>query len=164
MNTGNEITNAERDALLIQEAQQRQEQAKSEKTEFTPEELHDALLRAEDTLMRAMADYVLLGETAREIKEDKTGYAKLHGNKVHLGMRQTAITKYFIETLKMLETTLEREDNKITFYHNSVPIVIDVVKNDMGFFERPDQAYYFVTNFPVPNPFDEYWENRDKLR
>lgn len=151
--------------MLVKEAQERHAHIKSVGTAFTSEELHGALLRAEDTLTRAMADYVLLGDTAKSIVDDKTGYAKLYGDAVYLGMRRTAVTKYFIDTVRMLEGgTLDIEDNKITFVFNGVPIIIDIVDDDMGYFERPDERWYFVTNFPIPNPFERYWENKDKIR
>lgn len=160
-----ELTNAERDLLLIKEAQERHAQIRSVETDFTSDELHGALLRTEDTMGRSLANYVLLGDTAKAIVDDKTGYAKLYGDKVHLGMRRTAVTKFFMDTIRMLEgDTLDVEDNRLTFVFNGVPIVIDIIDNDMGYFERPDQRWYFVTNFPVPNSFGEYWKNKDRLR
>ena len=41
-----------------------------------------------------------------------------------------------------------------------IPIQIRVIKRRYSFFERPDQRFYKVDDFKIPNPFEKYWRAR----
>lgn len=137
------------------------------KETFTHEELHRALLFAEDMLERALIKFMVLGETARQLKS--TDLPQFDLNFIHLGILESELTKSGLETLKV---TLKRHNNfkyneskkEITFEHNGVPIVIDLLDRQLPYFRNPDSRFYYDTQFKIPNPFDVYWDERELIR
>ena len=47
--------------------------------------------------------------------------------------------------------------------YNEVPVKLTIISHYYPFFMNPDVRYYMLTEFRIPNPFNAYWEERDKI-
>lgn len=138
-----------------------------EKIELTHEQLHDSLLFAQDMLERSQIPFVVLGELARSMRDYEV--PMLDSDMVHIGVM---VRYYNPDTRSMLNTLLDNahvqnlymDENIVTFEHNGVPVQIDIVKNHYLFFEYPDVRFYRLTEFRLPNPFEEYWKWKDQVK
>lgn len=134
---------------------------------LTHDQLHDTLLFTQDMLERSQIPFVVLGELAMSMKEYEMPV--LEANNVQLGVMVRYFNKDGRSTLDSLLTEahvkdLYIDDSIVTFTHNDVPVRIDIIKNHYLFFEYPDTRFYRLTEFRLPNPFDEYWKWKDQVK
>lgn len=125
------------------------------------EQLHAALLYAEDMLERSFIPFILLGELAQQIRA--TDNPKLSVEKITLGVQEKHLTQYGASMLKSIVPNIKREDGYIKFEKDGIPIEIKIIKNYYEFFQRPDRRFYYVNDLFLPNPFDVYWRERDNI-
>ncbi len=127
---------------------------------LTHDQLHDALFFAQDILERSSIPFMVLGETAKCIIDNEL--PNLTGDKVEVGVTKRHLTRSCLETLKSLVKCTV--DNDIKFDYHGVPVEVKVIEGNYSYFTNPDVRYYHVTEFKTPNPFPEYWENRDNIQ
>jgi hypothetical protein len=136
-----------------------------QKKELSSEELTDALLFTQDILERAMIPFIVLGETASAILS--ADIPTLYGQVIHLGVMERHLTLSTLQTVKDLLTNYHIEyyidDNIISFGYKNVPIEIDIIHGDYAFLNNPDSRFFNLTEFRVPNPFDEYLKWGDQI-
>lgn len=131
----------------------------TETPKLTHDQLHDALFYSEMMLERSLLPFIVLGETAKCIVDSEL--PNLIGDSIELGILRSEATHGRIETLKSLVNDIEVDKDYITFVYNKVRVMVKLLDNK-PYFTNPDVRYYHVTEFKIPNPFDSYWEDRNK--
>lgn len=129
--------------------------------ELTNDQLHDALMYAQDILERAMVPFLVFGETAEAIHS--LDMPLMFGKGIHLGVRKQHLTESGKSIISMLATDSIIDDRFVMFEYKGVPITIDVIKNDYPFLNNPDVKFYHLTEFKLPNPYNEYVKWKDQL-
>lgn len=135
---------------------------------FSDQELMRALYDVQDILERAICPFVLLGETARSIKD--TG--RLSGDGVYIGILKKYVTHQVLSTVKFYLTyggaRKDMPENPIRddgfdYEWNGVPIHVRFIEGDYDFFKRQDFKFYMANEYRLPNPFETYWEQREAI-
>lgn len=122
----------------------------------------EALYFVEDIFSRAMIPFVLLGETAKSVYENLDREVN---TPIEVGITKNNLTQYGKSTLKMfLPPETEWGSKKITFTHQGTPVTIRVIHRKYSVMEKPDQVFYKITNFKIPNPFEKYWKIRGVIQ
>lgn len=128
---------------------------------FSHDELWAALRDVETLMDRAQAPMFLLGDTAKQVFEDKQ---PLNLDKIEVGIRKQEFTK---QRLEMIQTLLNSsgvpavfKEKEIIYEFHNVPVSIRVFQKDYEFFKNPDTCMYLVGNYKVPNPFHKYYQAR----
>ena len=115
-----------------------------------------ALFWLDDLMARCVLDakYVLLGETAKAIREDKDLPDVLEA-----GLDQRYLTKEVMSTLK---TYVPGDFTEAGFVTESegVPVHFKFIKRKFAFLQNPDIRFYGPEEYQIPNPFDGYWKSR----
>ncbi len=130
------------------------------KTPPTVLQLRDALMYIQDRLDRASIPFLLLKDTAYDVKN----FDELRGGEVTIGVRKYNLTDMTYPTLKMLIPEASFEDTCIRLEHHNAPIFIKLIKNNYKFFQNPDTVFFFIEQFHIPNPFNNYWSSRHIIR
>lgn len=125
------------------------------------EKLHDALMWVQDKLERSMLDFVVLGEIARQIKEEDVPL--LSADRVHIGILKKDLTESGLSMLKTVIKGLQVDKRQLGYEYKDVPIIIDIIEGDYDCFHYPDSHFYYTADLKLPNPFDKYWEMRDNI-
>lgn len=142
------------------------EEAKHPKSidgKFDHDACYEALLFIQDQLERAFLNFVVLGETAKQVVSPGQ---HLSLDFIHLGMLQSNLSLYGLSTIR---TSLKKYFLDITVPHisleyNDVPIVIVIVQpesKDAEYLQRPDKKFFHAIDLDIPNPFDKYIEMFD---
>lgn len=124
---------------------------------FTSDQLREALFFMEEQLERCLCPFVLLGDLAKQIHD--TPDAQLDLSEITLGIRKGE----FIGSKSLRSIVfpyVQEEENYIHLEHKGVPISIRVLENDSPYFKNPNPVFYMISQFLLPNPFEEYWKKR----
>ena len=120
-------------------------------------QMDKALRDVHDLFERCLipTNWLLLGETARDIKE---GF-DLRSDKITVGVSQKYLTEYVMSTLKYYVKD-EFTDKGFTYVVDGVPIEVKFIKRKYQWFTNPDFRFHMGDTFFLPNPFDKYWKAR----
>ena len=129
---------------------------------YTHNECHDALMHIQDLLERSQIQFILLGETAKQI--DTMDIATLELPYIHLGVLKKDWTQSGSQTFKSLAPSINIEDNIIDYEYNGVPIGIQIIDKDYPFFKNPDTRIYYLTEYKIPNPMSLYTEEMGNIK
>lgn len=102
----------------------------------------------------AMVPFILLGETARRMKnqEDLDDLERLE-----IGVWEHDLNKYARNTLRdRLGEDWENKEHTI----EGCKVYLKLIKRKYGFFKRLDKIPYWGASFHTANPFDKYWKAR----
>lgn len=127
--------------------------------EFTDIELMKALYDIQDILERALCSFVLLGETARSLKEKEV----LQGDGVYLGIMQKHATKQALSTITTYLKEVHVREDGFDYEFKGVPIHVRFITRDYPFLKYLDFRFYQANQYQIPNPFEAYWEVREQL-
>lgn len=136
---------------------------------FSLDQLNEALYHAVDITDRCLLPFMLLGETARSIKQDWT----LSGDGIYLGTRKGNVTFEVGSTLRTLASGVDinlgikdfKEDAEgFSWVYRGVPISIKIIHRNYEFMKQPDFVWYMAEQYNVPNPFDKYYKARYLVR
>lgn len=119
------------------------------------EKVSKALQRGEYLLESASLPVIVIGDTAKRMYK----HEKLNVDTVEFGIKHDSLSKYALSTLKMMGG-----ENWSEFDHEGVKVKLNVIIDDKGFLERPDQASFWGGWYQIPNPFDEYWKARETVK
>lgn len=111
----------------------------------------------------AMIPFVLLGETARRVKEGEL----LEGIEVlEIGVLKNTMSAYVERTFKDRWGDWKNKvvDVVLSYNGKSIPVSIKFVERNYKFFENLDQKFYFSGNQKIANPFDKYWKIRNLIK
>lgn len=128
------------------------------KSDYPVDELKisKALQRGEWLLEGASLPVIVIGEVAERLKNNKP---LDNVQEVEFGIRESALSKYALSTLKTwLGENWQETENE------GVPIHFRVFKNDRGLLKRPDMASFWGGWYKIPNPFEKYWKIRGLLK
>ena len=151
-----------RDQIKIAKEQAKHPKLKDGK--FTHDSCYETLMFVEDQLQRAFLDFVVLGETAKQVAS--TTHPQLSLDFIHLGILPQRLSVYGLSTINtsLKKYGLEITDDEITFEYNDVPVKIEIIRDHEELFARPDKVFFYVTQFDTANPFDKYIEMFDNKR
>lgn len=124
--------------------------------QFSDIELMRALYDVQDVLERALCPFVLLGETARSLKET----AFLSGDGVYIGVLKKHITKESKSTIQIYLGKHEIREDGIDYDVNGVPVHVKFITKNYQFFKNQDFTFYMANEYKLPNPFETYWKAR----
>lgn len=129
---------------------------------FLPHDsLHDALFYIHDNLERASIPYMVGGDLALTMFEH--GMPFFQSDKVEVLVPKKNLTYDCYSMLNSL-IKLEKTDFGYKTQYKEVPIYINVIESPSRYFTNPDTRIYYVEEFKLPNPFMEYWENKDTIK
>lgn len=129
---------------------------------YTSEE--EALYFIEDILDRCQIPFVLLGRVAKNVVENLD--ADFKTDTIEVGVKKNHLTESGFKALKMLLSgrDVEYSDNLIEFEHKGMKIQIKIIHKNWAVLKSPNQVFYRMTHFKVPNPFNKYWSFKQFIR
>lgn len=131
-------------------------------TKFSYPSTEAALYFIEDVMERAMIPFVLLGDVARSVVDNLDQEVN---QPIEIGIQKRHLTEYALSTLPMfLPPDTEYGKKQITFTWDNTPVIVKVIHRDFAVLENPDQVFYRITHFSIPNPFDRYWKQRNFIQ
>lgn len=138
---------------------------------YTPAQLEEALYHATDIAGRALLPFILLGETAHDIKYHGAFNANTVG--IELGANSRYYTAEALSTLSTLAKGVDISYGMHDFWldkagfrwtYHGVPILLRMIDRKYAFFQNPDFTWYKAEEYKVPNPFDKYWAVRHLIQ
>lgn len=120
---------------------------------FSSQEAEAALFYTEEIMERCLMRFVLLGETAKQVYENRI----LDVQEIELGVTRQVYAGAE-PLLKIVVPFWEDEGDVKHLDFNGFPIVIRIMDYDR-YIKDPDQVFYAVSQFYIPNPFKKYWES-----
>lgn len=102
----------------------------------------------------------LVEETARNAYDNKPQT----GSTVEFAIRESEFTDVVKGTIKSLRPRAVFNDGMVYYKSGDIPVKIRVVKSKDDMFKNLDSRWYNYDNFHFPNPFEKYWENREKIK
>lgn len=132
-----------------------------EKKAWEDEEMTQALFEMYDIAQALHLNYFLTFDTAKQVKDDLF----LEGEKLTFGVLEKDWTEYAEGALRTIAARDKKDiiidDKYVRFLaNNGVPIEIKIVKTKYKFLEHLDNSFYKAENFPIPNPWEQYWGKR----
>jgi len=133
-----------------------------------PQLIDEALLHLQDQLERSSLNYIVLGDVAKQLKEqndalimtDKVEVAILRRHYTVSGSKmfnQLIMNNDYIDKVEYID--INGKPRRITYmYKGEAPIVIRIIDTNWQFLQNPDKVFYRISEFPIPNPFKKYWE------
>lgn len=129
---------------------------KRKKVYLPHDKLRDALFNVQDMLERSMISFILLDDTAKQVKEDQ----KLKLEEISVGILKKDLTQSGFSMLRSLVSDLYVSDDNLSYKYKGVTIVIWIIHRNYKFFQAPDTVFYEIENFRIPNPFKQYYNAR----
>lgn len=126
-----------------------------------------ALLFTEDVMGRCMTPFFLMGDTAKEVMDNKnvSPLAPIDlKNPIVVGIKRTSATEYFYNTFKMFVPDAKYTKTAITFKHLDTPVTIKIIHRKFKVLDHLDTIHYKIGTFKIPNPFKKYWKQRGLIR
>ena len=126
----------------------------------TIEQINDAFFFLEDTFERALMPWVTLKETARAvINDDPT----LMEDGIDVGVWENDMTQYGKMVLEMVLGSYKPTGMPRVwkFDYKGIPITIRVIYRSYPFFAHYDKKLYYFEYIAIPNPFQDYWKQKD---
>jgi hypothetical protein len=137
-------------------------EAKVEKPQFTQEQLREALFHVQDVFERAMCPFFVLGNTAKHIVSNEEEF--VGDEDIHVGVRQAALTREVVGMMRSYIPDLVETKVQFSYFHNKIPIIIDIIHGDYEVFKNPDMRYYYISEFLIPNPWKQYWQQHEFIK
>jgi len=101
---------------------------------------------------------IMLGEVARQMHDHLDHSFDIQTDKIEWMIPERGLTP---EVKSLFKTWGFKENAKgYEYTFEGIPVQIRVIKRRYSFFERPDQRFYKVDDFKIPNPFEKYWKAR----
>ncbi len=126
---------------------------------FSANDLEQALYSVEEVMERTQMEYVLTGETARQVRENLL----LDVPAITVGIRRN-IYLGGMNLLKIVLPDITLTENGFETDYHGVPIEVKVYEADYPAMKDPDIRFYGVTQFLLPNPWGPYWEAYERSR
>lgn len=127
-------------------------------------DIGEALRELYDTFERIMHNGVLLGEVAKQIKEEKRDGLDRHieVSEIEWGLPKKNLTPEVASLFKTWGFT--PTETGYEYKIGNVPVKIRVYSRKYKFLENLDVAFYGVDEFRLPNPFNTYWKVRNLIK
>lgn len=133
------------------------------------------LAEALSSVVEHMADagihFMLLGETARSIKQDDY----LSGDYVHVSVLKRRFGKEAIDRFLTVYPSnphrqefhdVVEDEHSLKFTYKGAPIRVQIIHGDYDFFNFPDVVFYgkIEDGLKIPNPLKEYLQVADQVK
>mgnify|MGYP001579537877 CR=1 FL=1 len=131
-----------------------------EQSKFTRTQLDFALLEAFDLFQRGLLDnkFVVVGEAAKCIRENRW----LECDGIDIVVEKRLMTKEVVSMLKDWATK-DITDKGFEWDVNGVPVRVKFVTRDYDYFRFADIKVYGPEQYKIPNQWDRYWAEREKI-
>lgn len=127
---------------------------------FEHDKLNLALFDIEDLFDRALCPFYLLGNTAKDVHEEKY----LYGEAIEVGVEKKNLTESVMNILKMYINEDCFTDTGVEYIHDGVPVKVKFIKNKYKFLNNPEKKIYIAEFYNIPNPFADYWKVRKLIK
>jgi hypothetical protein len=129
---------------------------------FSHEDLHDALMYTQDVLERSQIPFVLLDTTGHTMLKNDS---RLEGDRISIGIMRRHWTISGSSMLRSIVPGIivDEDQKSALFEYKGVPVDVKIIDADLPFFKNPNKIFYYLSEFYLPNPFDEYWKMKDKI-
>lgn len=124
------------------------------------DELREALWHFENLADRMLTRFLLFGDTARSIVDNRT----LKGDKIEVGMKREWLIPEALSVLKQYSNGLEKTKKGYKMEYEGVPIYLTVYERKYDVLKNPDTVSFINTPYLIPNPFEEYWKMRGLIK
>lgn len=122
----------------------------------------EALYFLEDIMGRSMVPFFLLGDCARAVKDNQD---QIINQPIEVGILKKHYTEFAKSILPMfLPSDTLYTDSHIKFTQAGTPVTVKIISRRYKVLDRVDHVFYRITNFSIPNPFEEYWKIRSIVR
>lgn len=131
-----------------------------EEPEFDHYEIHEALLWIDDVLERGLIRWVLVGDVAKQI------YGQDNPTLIADRIEIMVLRKYLTDSGRSMSGTWlpglkDEHATEIRTDYEGVPIYIKIIDEDPGYLGNPDKKFYYISDIYLPNPFEEYLNDRN---
>ncbi len=126
-------------------------------------DIERALYDVEDLFQRVLVPFVLLGETARSIKEGEF----IGGTAIEVGVRAGDLVPEAMSTIlsfSNFEGGFNKTPTGYEYLSHGVPIKITVINKKWKFLENPNYVFYGPAEYRIPNPFLDYFKVKQFVR
>jgi hypothetical protein len=105
---------------------------------------------------------IMLGQVAKQIHDNPDSLFDLKVTEIEWMIPYKNLTA----EVKSLFNTWGFKENERGYEYSfeGIPVYIRVIKRKYAFFEKPDQKFYKVDDFMLPNPFNAYWRIHNLVR
>jgi hypothetical protein len=121
-------------------------------TSFPSELLDEALFFVFDLMDDAQLEFFCMGKTAEQMFNNQW----LTGKKLEFGVKKQSLTQDVIDTLKMVNPSIDIQDRKIIMEYKGVPIEVRIIRKHYRVLDNLDAVDYANESFLIPNPFDAF--------
>ncbi len=130
--------------------------------QFTHEQLREALFHVQDVLERCLCPFFVLGNTARHMVKNEEEFTG--DEEIHIGIQKASLTKEVISMMESYIPELEKTNVQYSYFHNGVPVIIDIIQGEYAVLKNPDRRFYYISDFLVPNPWSQYWQQHEFIK
>ena len=131
--------------------------------EFKSWDINAALRDIYDLGERIQLFPLMLGDVAKQIHDNQDIMMDVKVNdKIEWGIHEKNMTPEVISLFKTWN--FKPNDRGWEYTFENIPIQIVVIKRKYKFFDNPDQKFYKVDEYKIPNPFESYWKARYLIR
>lgn len=135
------------------------------KPTLTHDQIHDALMFSQEMYERATMEFILIGDVAKQIMD--TEVPRFEADKLEFAILKRHFTESGRSILDMVMKDMHvpytLTDESLDFTFKGVPVHVKIIDRYVGYLQNPNSRFYTVTEFKLPNPFNEYWEKREQL-
>lgn len=121
---------------------------------YSADMLESALIDVDDVLSRCSVPYIVIGETARQLKTNE----KLHGEGIDIGVRRNEMRDEVKRTIKQFQPELDVDADYMVYHWMGTPVRITILDPEDRFFLNPDITWHDAWEYRTPNPWKEYVE------
>lgn len=137
------------------------------KSGWTSVDFQKAMLDVADLCEKCHFNFIVLGDLARAMKDNRA--EGFNGEKIEIGMFKSQLVP---EVKSLFKTWGFKSTVRGYLYYFTppikwdirIPIHIKVIRNSYSFFSNPDIGWFGVDDYKIPNPFEEYWKMRNKIK
>ena len=128
---------------------------------FSQEKLDKALLDNFDLMRRVLLTtyYLVMGEASKCLYEGRG----LDCDGIDIAIERRYLTPEVMSTFKTWVKG-EIKDNGFEYEFESVPVRVKFIDGMYDYFKFADQRFYGPETYKIPNPFREYWEEREAIK
>src|SRR3990167_2372577 len=128
-------------------------------TKFPQVEVLAALYDMDDLMNRCLAHtfYLTLGDIGLSMRDN----VDFEGGNLEFGIERRYLTPEVMDTLhNFTAPDTEFTDKGFSYTFGRIPVKVRFIERQYNFFKNPEKVIYGVTEFQIPNPYDNYYKTR----
>ena len=122
-----------------------------------------ALYDVEDLFQRTLVPFLLLGETARSIKNGEF----VGGTAIEIGVKVGDLIPEALRTINSFSNFdggFNKTELGYEYVSHGFPVKITIINKHYKFLENPEFVFYGPAEYRIPNPFIDYWKVKQLVR